>query len=99
MMAEVSPRELIRQASPRRELAHELRNALSPIASSVNLLRLSNFDPNIGCATAETIDRGLRHALAAIDAFVQAEAGEPVATAAPGGAAQDRRGESARGSD
>jgi len=78
MMAQASPPE----PSSRRDLAHELRNALSPIASSVNLLRLSNFDPNTSRASADAIDRGLRRALAAIEAFVRTEAGELPAIAA-----------------
>jgi hypothetical protein len=78
MTPEVRPRDL----SSRRDLAHELRDALTPIASSVNLLRLSNFDPNASRVSAEIIDRGLRRALAAIDAFARAEAGEPATPAA-----------------
>jgi CheY-like chemotaxis protein len=56
-----------------RELAHELRDALSPIASTVDLLRLRNFDPDVSRTLAEKVDRGLRRAFAIIDAFVLAE--------------------------
>jgi CheY-like chemotaxis protein len=56
-----------------RQLAHELRDALSPIRSAVDLLRLRNFDADSARRTADKVDRGLDHALAAIDAFVIAE--------------------------
>lgn len=61
------PRSLLR------DFAHELRDALSPVASSVDLLRLQNFDPQAGRATAERMERGLRRALVLIDSFVLAE--------------------------
>jgi two-component system, sensor histidine kinase len=56
-----------------RQLAHELRDALSPMRSAVDLLRLRNFDADSARRTAEKVDRGLDAALAAIDAFVTAE--------------------------
>src|SRR6516225_3461335 len=56
-----------------RELAHELRDALSPLASSADLARLRNFDPEASRLLAERVERGLRRALAALDAFVLAE--------------------------
>lgn len=56
-----------------RQLAHELRDALSPIRSAVDLLRLRNFEADSARRTADKVDRGLDHALAAIDAFVIAE--------------------------
>jgi len=56
-----------------RDFAHELRDALSPVASSVDLLRLQNFDPQAGRATTERMERSLRRALTLIDTFVLAE--------------------------
>src|SRR6516164_2201042 len=56
-----------------RELAHELRDALSPLASSADLARLRNFDPEAGRLLAEKVERGLRRALAILDAFVLVE--------------------------
>ncbi|HEY0767827.1 MAG TPA: response regulator [Steroidobacteraceae bacterium] len=69
-----------------RELAHELRDALSPIRSAIDLLRLRNFDADVSRHTAETVDRGLDCALAAVDAFViadQCESGTLSIIAAP----------------
>src|SRR5215475_10899970 len=59
-----------------RQLAHELRDALSPMRSAVDLLRLRNFDADSARRTADKVDRGLDAALAAIDAFVVAEQSE-----------------------
>ena len=56
-----------------RELAHELRDALSPLASSADLARLRKFDPESARLLAEKVERGLRRALALLDAFVLAE--------------------------
>jgi CheY-like chemotaxis protein len=56
-----------------RDLAHELRDALSPVSSSLDLLRLQNFDPQASRATTERIERGLRRALSLVDAFVLAD--------------------------
>jgi CheY-like chemotaxis protein len=56
-----------------RELAHELRDALSPIRAAIDLLRLRNFDIEVSRRVAEKVDRGLDAALAAVDAFVAAE--------------------------
>jgi CheY-like chemotaxis protein len=56
-----------------RDLAHELRDALSPVTSSLDLLRLQKFDPQATRATTERIERGLRRALALVDAFVLAD--------------------------
>src|SRR5579859_6138191 len=61
------PRSLLR------DFAHELRDALSPVASSVDLLRLQNFEPQAGRAATERMERGLRRALLLIDTFVLAE--------------------------
>ncbi len=55
------------------ELAHELRDALSPLASSVDLARLRNFDPEASRLLAQKVERGLRRALALLDTFVLAE--------------------------
>jgi CheY-like chemotaxis protein len=59
-----------------RELAHELRDALSPIRAAIDLLRLRNFDAEVSRRVAEKVDRGLDCALAAADAFVAAEQSE-----------------------
>jgi CheY-like chemotaxis protein len=56
-----------------REVAHELRDALSPLASSADLARLRNFDPEASRLLAQKVERGLRRALAILDAFVLAE--------------------------
>jgi CheY-like chemotaxis protein len=56
-----------------RQLAHELRDALSPLASSADLARLRNFDQEASRLLAEKVERGLRRALATLDAFVLAE--------------------------
>jgi two-component system, sensor histidine kinase len=55
------------------QLAHELRDALSPLASSADLARLRNFDPEASRLLVEKVERGLRRALAMLDAFVLAE--------------------------
>src|SRR3981081_476737 len=59
-----------------RELAHELRDALSPIRAAIDLLRLRNFDADVSRRVAEKVDRGLDSALAAVDAFVAADQSE-----------------------
>jgi len=59
-----------------RELAHELRDALSPLASAADLARLRQFDPEASRALAEKAERGLRRALNILDAFVLAEQSE-----------------------
>jgi CheY-like chemotaxis protein len=56
-----------------RQLAHELRDALSPLASSADLARLRDFDPDASRQLAERVERGLHRALAILDAFVLAE--------------------------
>jgi CheY-like chemotaxis protein len=56
-----------------RELAHELRDALSPLASSADLARLRNFDAEASRQLAEKVERGLRRALAILDAFALGE--------------------------
>jgi len=56
-----------------RELAHELRDALSPLASSVDLARLRKFDPEASRLLADKVERGLRRALAVLDTFLLAE--------------------------
>lgn len=78
-----SVKELVEQAldlylpegdrSPTRRLAHQLRDALSPLASSVDLARLRGFDAEASRLLAEKAERGLRRALAILDAFVLAE--------------------------
>src|SRR6202047_4008035 len=56
-----------------RELAHELRDALSPIRAAIDLLRLRNFDTEVSRRVAEKVDRGLDAAVAAVDAFAAAD--------------------------
>jgi CheY-like chemotaxis protein len=58
------------------ELAHELRDALSPLASSVDLARLRHFDLEASRLLAEKVERGLRRAFALLDTFVLAEQSE-----------------------
>jgi CheY-like chemotaxis protein len=59
-----------------RELAHELRDALSPLASSADLARLRNFDAETSRLLAQKVERGLRRTLAILDSFVLAEQAE-----------------------
>jgi len=61
------------QPSLMRELAHELRDALSPIRAAIDLLRLRNFDTEVSRRVAEKVDRGLDAAVAAVDAFAAAD--------------------------
>ena len=56
-----------------RELAHELRDALSPLASSADLARLRKFDAEASRLLADKVERGLRRTLSILDAFVLAE--------------------------
>jgi CheY-like chemotaxis protein len=56
-----------------RQLAHEMRDALSPLASSADLARLRDFDREASRQLAEKVERGLRRALAILDTFVLAE--------------------------
>ncbi|HWW33530.1 MAG TPA: response regulator [Steroidobacteraceae bacterium] len=67
MGSEESNRSLIR------ELAHELRDALSPLASSADLARLRGFDADASQLLADKVERGLRRTRAILDAFVLAE--------------------------
>ncbi len=62
-----------RSPSLMRELAHELRDALSPLASSVDLARLRHFDPEVSHLLAQKVERGLRRSLAILESFVLAE--------------------------
>src|ERR1700751_2014489 len=55
------------------ELAHELRDALSPLASAADLARLRHYDTEVSRLLAEKVERGLRRALKILDAFVLAE--------------------------
>jgi CheY-like chemotaxis protein len=56
-----------------RQLAHDLRDALSPLASSADVARLRNFDPEASRLLAEKVERGLRRALVILDTFVLGE--------------------------
>jgi CheY-like chemotaxis protein len=58
------------------ELAHELRDALSPLASAADLARLRHYDPEVSRLLAEKVERGLRRALKILDAFVLADQSE-----------------------
>ncbi|HEY6824892.1 MAG TPA: response regulator [Steroidobacteraceae bacterium] len=71
-----APDESERSPSLIRELAHELRDALSPLASSVDLARLRKFDAEASRLLAEKVERGLRRTLAILDSFVLAEQAE-----------------------
>ena len=69
-----------------RELAHELRDALSPVRAAIDLMRLRGFAPEAGSALAGRIEQGLDRALATLDAFVlaeQCESGQAVLAVAP----------------
>ena len=55
------------------ELAHGLRDTLSPIRSAIDLMRLRDFDPELSRSMAERIERGLDGAIGTIDAFVVAD--------------------------
>ncbi|MGN6454107.1 MAG: response regulator, partial [Steroidobacteraceae bacterium] len=68
--------ETDRSPSLIRELAHELRDALSPLASSADLARLRNFDAETSRLLAQKVERGLRRTLAILDSFVLAEQAE-----------------------
>jgi len=79
-MAETEPNR-----SLTRQLVHELRNALSPLASCVDLARVRGFDPETSRLLAEKVERALRRAQGILDGLVlagQAEA-ERRETAAP----------------
>jgi two-component system, sensor histidine kinase len=56
-----------------RELAHELRDALSPIRSAIDVVRLRRLEGEVGRPLVERIERSLDRALATLDAFVLAE--------------------------
>src|ERR1700730_12110789 len=56
-----------------RELAHELRDALSPIRAAIDLLRLRNFDAEVSRRVAEKVDPGLDCAHRMGHEFVAAE--------------------------
>lgn len=75
------------ERSLRRQLAHELRNALSPLASAVDLARLRGFDAEASRLLAEKVERALHRAQLILDRFVVAE---------PGGAAVEAQHDSAR---
>jgi CheY-like chemotaxis protein len=69
-----------------RDLAHELRDALSPVKSATDLMRLREFDADVSRTMVQRIERGLEAALAAIDAFVMAEVYDSDDAALPGAA-------------
>ncbi|MBV8341760.1 MAG: hybrid sensor histidine kinase/response regulator [Gammaproteobacteria bacterium] len=55
------------------DLSHELRDALSPAVSALDVLRLKKFEPEAARIASEQIERGLRRAVEAVSAFVLAE--------------------------
>jgi CheY-like chemotaxis protein len=69
-----------------RDLAHELRDALSPVKSATDLMRLREFDADVSRTMVQRIERGLEAAIAAIDAFVMAEVYDSDEAALPGAA-------------
>ena len=56
-----------------RDFAHELRNAISPIRSAADVLRVRGSDPAVLDKSLQHIRRSLDAALSTIDAFVAAE--------------------------
>lgn len=57
------------------QLAHELRNALSPLTSLVDLARLRGFDVETSRLLAEKVERALGRTQAILDSFVRVEQG------------------------
>ena len=69
-----------------RDLAHELRDALSPVSASIDLLRVRQFEADTARVVAERVERGLRRAFTTLESFVlaeQAEGGALVLAAEP----------------
>lgn len=62
-----------KRAPSLRELAHDLRDALSPLRAALDLMRLRGFAADVSSAMAQRIEQGLDRALATLDAFVLAE--------------------------
>jgi len=62
-----------KQPSLLRELAHELRDALSPARSALDLMRLRGFAADVSGPMAQRIEQGLKRALSTVDAFILAE--------------------------
>jgi two-component system, sensor histidine kinase len=56
-----------------RELAHELRDALSPVRSAIDLMRFRRFEPDLSRTLAPRMEHGLDRALGTLDAFILAE--------------------------
>ncbi|MBV8495447.1 MAG: hypothetical protein JO361_01560, partial [Gammaproteobacteria bacterium] len=50
------------------DLSHELRDALSPAVSALDVLRLKKFEPEAARIASEQIERGLRRAIEAVSA-------------------------------
>lgn len=59
-----------------RDLAHELRDALSPVSASIDLLRVRQFEADTARVVAERVERGLRRAFTTLESFVLAEQAE-----------------------
>jgi CheY-like chemotaxis protein len=66
-MAEAEPNRALT-----RQVVHELRNALSPLASCVDLARARGFDPETSRLLAEKVERALRRAQGILDGLVHA---------------------------
>jgi signal transduction histidine kinase len=65
-------RQALREASRRKDeflaiLAHELRNPLAPILTSVQILRLSGTDPNTQTKAIDVLDRQVKHLSRLVD--------------------------------
>jgi len=56
--------------SPLRQFAHELRDALSPLAAAADLARLRGFDAESSRLLVEKVERALKRAAAVLDTFV-----------------------------
>jgi len=64
------------ESSPIRRLAHELRNALSPLASLVDLARLRGFDVESSRLLADKVERAMGRTQAILDSFVRVDQGQ-----------------------
>jgi CheY-like chemotaxis protein len=86
--------------SPVRQLAHELRNALSPLTSLVDLARLRGFDVESSRLLAEKVERAMGRAQAILDSFVRVDQGgaEPRNTGPPSAGAAALTGSAIAGS-
>ena len=72
-MAEASDDKRRSSRSLLRDLAHELRDALSPVSASIDLLRVRHFEADTARVVAERVERGLHRAFATLESFALAE--------------------------